>query len=55
VGADPVGDRWTSDADSPGPADPGCQPLPLHNLTISNMDWRDFAGNVDDGIFRGFE
>ncbi|MFC3991253.1 DUF6924 domain-containing protein [Actinoplanes siamensis] len=27
-----------------------------NNLTISNMDWEDFAGNVDgDGIFRGFE
>ncbi|MEU8660303.1 DUF6924 domain-containing protein [Actinoplanes philippinensis] len=27
-----------------------------NNLTIANMDWEDFAGNVDaDGIFRGFE
>jgi hypothetical protein len=27
-----------------------------NNLTISNMDWEEFAGNVDtDGIFRGFE
>lgn len=26
-----------------------------NNLTISNMDWVDFAGNVDDdGVFRGF-
>ncbi|MDI6105632.1 hypothetical protein QLQ12_44335 [Actinoplanes sp. NEAU-A12] len=30
--------------------------LVQNNLTISNMDWKDFAGNVDrDGIFRGFE
>ena len=27
-----------------------------NNLTISNMDWEEFAGNLDgDGIFRGFE
>jgi hypothetical protein len=27
-----------------------------NNLTISNMDWEEFADNVDsDGIFRGFE
>ncbi|MGC4750060.1 DUF6924 domain-containing protein [Micromonospora sp. DT201] len=27
-----------------------------NNLTISNMDWEEFAGNVDaDGVFRGFE
>jgi hypothetical protein len=27
-----------------------------NNLTISNMDWEDFADNVDgDGVFRGFE
>lgn len=27
-----------------------------NNLTISNMDWKEFADNVDgDGIFRGFE
>lgn len=27
-----------------------------NNLAISNMDWKDFAGNVDsDDIFRGFE
>jgi succinylarginine dihydrolase len=27
-----------------------------NNLTISNMDWAEFAENVDsDGIFRGFE
>ncbi|MBO3741836.1 DUF6924 domain-containing protein, partial [Actinoplanes flavus] len=27
-----------------------------NNLTISNMDWEEFAENVDgDGIFRGFE
>ena len=27
-----------------------------NNLTISNMDWEEFTGNLDgDGIFRGFE
>ncbi|QKW13437.1 hypothetical protein [Verrucosispora sp. NA02020] len=27
-----------------------------NNLTIANMDWEDFAENVDgDGIFRGFK
>ncbi len=27
-----------------------------NNLTISNMDWEDFADNADgDGVFRGFE
>jgi hypothetical protein len=27
-----------------------------NNLTISNMDWEEFADNVDsDGIFRGFD
>jgi hypothetical protein len=26
-----------------------------NNLSISNMDWADFAGNVaEDGVFRGF-
>ena len=27
-----------------------------NNLTISNMDWEEFADNVDDdGVLRGFE
>lgn len=26
-----------------------------NNLSLANMDWEDFAGNVDaDGVFRGF-
>jgi hypothetical protein len=25
-----------------------------NNLSLSNMDWEDFAGNTADGVFRGF-
>lgn len=25
-----------------------------NNLSLSNMDWEDFAGNAPDGVFRGF-